>query len=93
MQNGEEVKVQQGIYAVYDCKAEAFAAPAPVKTEGLARRSFGGQANDPDSQLNQYPQDFRFYCIAMWDERTGKFENLPEPKDLGLARDYITAVE
>lgn len=66
----------QNIYAIYDEKAEAYNAPFPLSTDGLAKRSFEMACTNPSTDLYKYPGDFKLYCIATWNDNTGSFENV-----------------
>lgn len=70
----------QKIYAIYDEKAEAYNAPFPLATDGLAQRSFEMACTNPATDLYKYPGDFKLYCIATWDDCKGSFENIVPPK-------------
>ena len=61
-----------GIYAIMDSKAEAFMQPFFAQTPGLAQRMCEGTVNDPNSQLNRYPEDFALWRIGSFDDRTGQ---------------------
>ena len=68
------------IYAIYDEKAEAYNAPFPLATDGLAKRSFEMACTNPQTDLYKYPGDFKLYCIATWDDNKGQFENIIPPR-------------
>ena len=70
----------QKIYAIYDEKAEAYNAPFPLATDGLAKRSFEMACTNPSTDLYKYPGDFKLYCIATWDDNKGSFENVVPSK-------------
>ena len=70
----------QNIYAIYDEKAEAYNAPFPLATDGLAKRSFEMACTNPSTDLYKYPGDFKLYCIATWDDNKGTFENVVPAK-------------
>ena len=70
----------QKIYAIYDEKAEAYNAPFPLATDGLAQRSFEMACTNPATDLYKYPGDFKLYCIATWDDSKGSFENIVPAK-------------
>lgn len=80
------------VYAIYDVKAEAYMQPFNAETAGLALRSFAGAANDPQTTIGKFPTDFILYEIATFDEHTGRYESYPEPKHLGLAKEYVENV-
>ena len=70
----------QNIYAIYDEKAEAYNAPFPLATDGLAKRSFEMACTNPATDLYKYPGDFKLYCIATWDDNKGSFDNVVPAK-------------
>ena len=70
----------QNIYAIFDEKAEAYNAPFPLATDGLAKRSFEMACTNPATDLYKYPGDFKLYCIATWDDNKGSFNNVVPAK-------------
>ena len=64
------------IYAIYDEKAEQYNAPFPLATDGLAKRAFTEACQDSRTDLYKYPGDFTLYCIATWNDCTGRYENI-----------------
>lgn len=56
------------IFSIYDIKSKTFGQPFFSQTEGTARRSFQDLANDPQSQVNKYPDDFTLFLIGSFDD-------------------------
>ncbi|AXH77534.1 MAG: nonstructural protein [Microviridae sp.] len=70
-------------YCVKDEKMETFNSPWFAKGEVDAMRSLVIAVNQPESNLNRFPEDFTFYYIGEYDEKTGVFtspKNGPEKK-------------
>jgi len=74
------------VLAVYDEKAEAFAAPFFQQSDVLALRAFTAAARDPDSLLYKFPRDYGLYKLGTYDDNTGRFENLERPLQLMSAQ-------
>ena len=75
-------------YAVRDMKAEAFMLPFFVPTDGLALRSFTDAANDAQTNMCKWPDDFALFHIGSYDDGTGLLEALPAPRNMGLASQF-----
>jgi hypothetical protein len=76
------------IYAIFDNKAEAFMQPYFATTPGLALRAFSDGANNKETTIGKYPNDFVLYEIGQFDDQTGELENYTENKNLGIAIEY-----
>lgn len=68
-------------YAIRDEKAGVYL--SPFFTNGIvdAMRSLSIAANQPESNLNKFPEDFTLYAICKMDEKTGQIIpelNMPE---------------
>ena len=63
-----------GIYAIYDTKTEAYAAPFAQPNNAVAMRMFSDLANDPNTNIHKHASDFRLARLGTWDDVTGKFE-------------------
>lgn len=81
------------IYAIYDEKAEAYNAPFPLATDGLAERSFKVACQNPQTDLYKYPGDFKLYCIASWDDNKGTFENIIPAKLIAVNTRQVEIVK
>lgn len=77
------------IVAIRDKQMNGYAAPMAVPTIGIAMRAFMQQCNDANTQLNKNPEDFELFHLADYDDETGKFNNLPTPKQLAIASNHI----
>lgn len=71
---------QMKMFSVRDTKTEIYGPPFYSITHGEAERSFRQLANDPQSKVNKFPEDFDLYHIGEFDDETGKIEALPSPK-------------
>lgn len=69
-------------------KSQLFSAPFTQKSVAEAVRSFASVANKEGSQISDYPNDFRLYRIAEFDEESGRVTPLADPQDLGAAADF-----
>lgn len=77
------------VFCVYDAKVEAFLNPFYNRTQGEAIRNFTNLANDKDSQVSLHPADYFLYQLGEYNQATGQFENLAQPKSLGPAIEYV----
>ena len=79
------------MFTVKDTKGEIFLSPFFLNATGLACRSFAETANDPQSMICRYPDDYTLFEIGYFDDQTGEVVN-EDPHNLGAARTYQKAV-
>lgn len=75
-------------FSVFDSKAKTFAAPWWAVNEQTAKRNFSGAVNDPQTQLNKFPEDFTLYHIGSFNDENGELSRLDQAVNLGLAAQY-----
>lgn len=73
------------VMAVYDDKARAYIHPFYCAHIDVGVRVFAECANMPDHQIGRTPTDFHLYHLGTWNDTTGKFDLLSEPRVLGCA--------
>lgn len=76
------------LVSVKDMKAQIFLQPNFQRSIPDALRSFETIANEGESQLRRYPNDFRLFHLADFDDITGELEVFQRPVDLGSAADF-----
>lgn len=59
------------VYSVYDVKVQAYSTPFFSVNDSTAFRSFSQLRNDPATQVNQFPDDFRLYRLGDFDDSSG----------------------
>lgn len=59
------------VYAVHDCKADAYGSPMFLPTKGLALRGFSDACADAASPLAAHPGDYSLYEIGSFDPNSG----------------------
>lgn len=60
------------LYAVRDCKADSFGAPMSIASVGIARRVLLETAQQGNSPLAKYPEDFSLYELGEYDADSGE---------------------
>lgn len=80
---------EKKVFCVFDTKAELFGPPFFVNREGEAVRMFKDAANDPNTMVGKHPTDYRLYCIGIWDDESGQFENRVPHTSMGFGIDYV----
>jgi hypothetical protein len=58
-------------FSIYDEKAKAFLPPFYLPQEGMAIREFASAANDPDTNIGKYPQDYTLFTLGTFDDENG----------------------
>lgn len=74
--------IRQHMYSVRDSKAEVYNVPFYFQTHGEAERSFTQVANDPKTNINQFPEDFDLYHLGTYDQITGIMTPLQTPQHM-----------
>lgn len=78
----------QRVFAVYDSKARVFFRPFYCPIAEVAKRAFTTSANDPESQLCQFPADFTLFELGSFDDESGRFLQLEHHINHGQAANY-----
>jgi len=73
------------VFSVYDNKARAFSTPFFSPRQEMAVRDFTAAARDPQSVINQFPEDYTLYEIGEFDDDNATFNTHTEPLPLGKA--------
>jgi hypothetical protein len=73
------------IYSVYDVKAKTWAQPFTCPTRGQALRSWDTVANDKESEISKYPEDFHLFEVGEFDIENGRVVPYQTSESLGLA--------
>jgi len=69
-------------FSIRDAKGEIFNTPFFQKTHGEAERSFKQIANDTNSMVYKFPEDYDLYYLGTYDDQTGVFKSLDTPQHL-----------
>lgn len=77
--------MKQYVYSVYDSKAAVFCTPFFCPVRNVALRAFAGAANDAESQMYGWPEDFSLWELGEFDDVTGEFVLYAQKINLGLA--------
>lgn len=79
------------VVSVMDSAVGAFSRPFFVPTTASAVRSFSDEVNRqaPDNPMFSHPSDYVLYSLGMFDEASGKFENLDMPEVLVRGKDVV----
>jgi len=80
--------MKQLIFAVYDSKAKVFAIPFFLPSEAVAVRAFAAAANDLDTQLGKFPEDFTLFQVGSYNDENGQIFGLEPFKNLGLGAQF-----
>lgn len=76
------------LYSIYDSKAGIYYKPFVSRTKGEALRMFQQAANDSQTTIGQYPEDFVLFEIGSFDDTKGNVEHQTHIS-LGKALDYV----
>ena len=79
------------VVSVRDRAADAFGRPIFVAAIGQAIRSFQDEINrsGENNEMNKHPDDYDLYHLGTWDDESGKFEMLAEPKQLAIGKQVV----
>jgi len=75
--------------SIRDSALGSFQRPFFVPTVGVAIRGFGDEvARGGDSVLSAHPEDYELFELAHFDEVSGRFTNLSDPRSLARGKDF-----
>lgn len=77
------------IYSIFDELAKAFQTPFFMQNDNMAKRAFFDLVNDPQSQVNKHPSDYKLYNIGTMDDATALIEGTEIPNIIAHATDAI----
>lgn len=83
------------VCAVRDRASGAFARPMFVPAVGSAIRGFSDEINrkgDAENPLNSHPEDFDLFELGTWDDNTGRFDGLEDPRQVAVGKDMVRSV-
>lgn len=76
------------VLSVRDRAADHYGRPFFSPSIGSAIRSFSDHINSTeDSEMVKHPEDFDLYHLAVFDDETGVFECLTQPKMIAVGKD------
>lgn len=79
------------IVATRDIVADLYGTPQYVPALGQAVRSFGDaclNSTDPNNIIGKHPSDFELYHLGSFDDHTGQFQLLDQPKQIAVGANY-----
>lgn len=68
------------VFTVHDSAVGAFLPPMFMRSQGEAVRAFVAAVNSPDHQFAKHYLDYTLMFLGQWDDASGKFETLDNPK-------------
>lgn len=74
------------VVAVQDARSGFFMRPSFGNHLGSILRDWESVVNDPQSQMNKYPEDFALYELGEYDDISGNFKCEATPRLLSTAR-------
>lgn len=79
------------ILAVRDRAVDAFMRPIFVAAVGVGLRSFQDEVNRvaQDNLMHTHPEDYDLYELGQWDDSTGRFVLLPEPRMVAIGKQMV----
>lgn len=80
--------MKQIVVSVRDSAVNSYMQPFFVPAVGAAVRSFGDEVCRKESPMCGHPDDYELFELGSFDDETGKFVNLPEPRSLTRGKDY-----
>lgn len=77
------------VCGVRDAAVVGYMRPIFVVTVGEAMRLFNDEVNRGESEMRKHPADYELYELGLFDEDSGKFENLSAPRLLSRGVDVL----
>lgn len=75
-------------FSIYDVKAENYNPPFFVHTVGIAIRHFQELANDEQTMICKYPEDYTLYDIGTFDDSCGILKPHANTVPIGKALEF-----
>ena len=72
-------------YSIRDQKSEVFNKPFFSNSHGEAERNFRTAANDDQTTIHRYPEDFDLYYLGDYDDNKGIMKPLDTPQHIAKA--------
>lgn len=77
------------VFCVFDAKVEAYLQPFFLRTRLEAIRTFTEAANDGNSNIAKYPQDFVLFELGTYNDSNGTFSLHNAPLSCGCAIEFL----
>lgn len=74
------------VVSVKDRALDCFQRPFFVPALGAGIRAFSDAVNEKGEAMNKHPDDYDLFHLGMFDDVSGKFKNLDEPKQLCIGK-------
>lgn len=71
------------LFSLRDSKGDVFHSPTCYRTVGEAIRAVQCLAENKDSMVGKFPDDFALFRIGSFDEKTGVCEPFKQPENIG----------
>lgn len=81
--------MQQKIFSIRDTKGEFYSPPFYKHQTAEAIRDFTQAANDPQSTISKFPEDFDLFELGTYDNLTGKIDPLDTPHHIVKANQVV----
>lgn len=75
------------MFSIRDSKGAIYNQPMFARSHGEAERAFQTEAQNTNSMINKFPEDFDLFFIGTYDDQTGKVDPLPTPQHIVKAAD------
>lgn len=75
--------------AIKDRALNAFLPPFHMPAQAQAVREFGDAINKTENPMHNHPDDYDLYCLGIWDDESGRFEQLETPQQLAQGKNVI----
>lgn len=75
------------VYSIYDIKSETYSPPFLQKNDIEAKRSFQEIANDKNTMVSKYPEDFTLCSIGTFNDALGMLQ-ATEARTIDSASQY-----
>jgi hypothetical protein len=76
------------VFAIRDIKGEYYFHPMYSENTQTALREFSDLINGKDNRFAAHPEDYMFFHLGEWDNKTGVITYKKEPSSLGIGIDF-----
>ncbi len=82
----------QGIFTVYDSKAQAHLAPFLFPHSAMAIRTFCDTLKSPEHKFHHNPQDYTLFHHGSFEDGNAEFTLMSAPKSLGNGVEFLAQI-
>lgn len=77
------------VFSIQDIKGVLYADPFMAMSHAEALRTLQGLAQNPQTTIHQWPEDYVLYQVGTFNTQTGELGTMDAPFSLGSAAQFV----